>query len=189
MFQRPADAVDHHAVFGALPFFQVIRYVGQLAARWRTEIPGQSAIADRRPDEKDRFVVVVAETKTEDGVKTVVIDMVSQNWRTKEEVNRTEWRHWLTVSIPEKATSDIGMLFIGGGSHKEGKPRPNERAEAIAKATNSVVAELGQIPNQPLIFHNDGQERVEDDLIGYTWDQYIKTGDPSWPARNPTLKP
>ncbi len=129
----------------------------------------------------------IASTKTVDGMKTVVIDMVSQNWRTKEEVDRTEWRHWLTVSIPEKVTSDIGMLFIGGGYHGE-PPRSNARAEALAKATNAVVAELGMVPNQRLMFHNDGNLRTEDDLIGYTWDQFLKTGDPTWPARNPMVK-
>ncbi|MBB74813.1 MAG: hypothetical protein CMJ75_09900 [Planctomycetaceae bacterium] len=34
------------------------------------------------------------------------------------------------------------------------------------------------IPNQPLIFHNDGVERSEDDLIAYAWDKYLKTEDP-----------
>lgn len=25
-------------------------------------------------------------------------------------------------------------------------------------------------------------------MIGYTWDQFLKTGDPTWPARNPMVK-
>ena len=44
------------------------------------------------------------------------------------------------------------------------------------------------VPNQPLIFHGDGVRRVEDDLIGYTWDQYIQTGEARWLARNPMVK-
>jgi PhoPQ-activated pathogenicity-related protein len=58
----------------------------------------------------------------------------------------------------------------------------------LAQVTGSVVAELHMIPNQSLIFHKDGHERSEDDLIGYTWDQYLKTGDATWPARNPMVK-
>ena len=58
----------------------------------------------------------------------------------------------------------------------------------LAAASQSVVAELKMVPNQPLIFHGDGKQRVEDDLVAYTWDQYLKTGDGTWPARNPMVK-
>ncbi len=151
------------------------------------ELPRRTALDDyiQKPDAS--YSWKIASTKEADGIKTIIIDMVSQNWRTKTDVDRTEWRHWLTVSIPQQATSDIGMLFIGGGYNGEGA-RANKRAEAIAKATGTVVAELGMVPNQRLMFHNDGKMRTEDDLIGYTSDQFLKTGDPTWPARNPMVK-
>jgi len=156
-------------------------------AAWAEQLPRRTPLDDYVEKPDPSYSWKIASTKTVDGMKTVVIDMVSQNWRTKEEVDRTEWRHWLTVSIPEKVTSDIGMLFIAGGAYGE-PARSNERAEAVAKATNTVVAELGGVPNQRIIFHNDGVPRTEDDLIGYTWDQFLKTGDPTWPARNPMVK-
>jgi PhoPQ-activated pathogenicity-related protein len=55
-------------------------------------------------------------------------------------------------------------------------------------ATGSVVAELRMVPNQPIVFHGDGKGRSEDDLVAYTWDQYLKTGDETWPARLPMVK-
>jgi PhoPQ-activated pathogenicity-related protein len=58
----------------------------------------------------------------------------------------------------------------------------------IAMATHSVVAELRTVPNQPLVFHNDGQDRYEDDLLGYSWDRFLKTGDATWPAQLPMAK-
>jgi PhoPQ-activated pathogenicity-related protein len=151
------------------------------------DLPRRTALDDyiQKPD--DSYLWEVSSTTTVNGMTTVVVDMVSQTWRTKEDVNRTEWRHWLTISIPEKVTSDVGMVYVSGGYNGEG-PRSNEQTESIAKATGTVVAQLGMIPNQRLMFHNDGHERTEDDLIGYTWDQYLKTGDPTWPARNPMVK-
>ena len=44
------------------------------------------------------------------------------------------------------------------------------------------------VPNQPLVFEQDGQQRVEDDLIAYTWMKLMKTGDPTWTARMPMVK-
>lgn len=151
------------------------------------ELPRRTALDDyvQKPD--DSYSWKIASTKQADGIKTIVVDMVSQNWRTKADVDRTEWRHWLTISIPDQATSPIGMLFIGGGYNGEG-PRSNKRSEAVAKATGTVVAELGMVPNQTLMFHNDGKQRTEDDLIGYTADQFIKTGDITWPVRNAMVK-
>ncbi len=122
-------------------------------------------------------------------VMQYVVDLKSQTWRTEKEVNRTLWQHWLIVVKPEKPTSDTGFLFISGGGNGE---RPPKSADSlvikIAEATNSVVAELKMVPNQPLVFHNDGVKRKEDDLIGYTWDQYLKTGDDTWLARLPMTK-
>jgi PhoPQ-activated pathogenicity-related protein len=118
-----------------------------------------------------------------------VVDLVSQTWLTEAEVNRTEWRHWLTIFRPRDCRSETAMLFIAGGGNDRPAPREVEpQIAAIAAATGSVVAELKMVPNQPLIFHNDGQPRVEDDLIAYTWDQFLKTGDTKWPAQLPMTK-
>ena len=93
------------------------------------------------------------------------------------------------MTVPDKVKSEIGFLMIGGGRNGGDPPGgPDDTVLKIAQMTGTVVAELKMIPNQPLVFHQDGQKRVEDDLIGYTWDQFLKTGDPTWPARNPMVK-
>lgn len=118
-----------------------------------------------------------------------VLDLVSQNWLTPAEVNRTEWRHWLVIVKPAVLKHSTALLFISGGSNRPGNPpRPGRELIEIAKATQSVVAELRMIPNQNLVFNGDGVERKEDDLIAYTWDKYLKTGDERWPARLPMTK-
>ena len=172
-----------------LPVLLLFCVVGFAPFSAAADLPAETAI-DRyvnQPDDSYRWEVV-SET-TSGGMKTVVVDFVSQTWRTSADVDRPEWQHWLTLAIPEKIGTDIGFLFIGGGRNGRDAPQgPSERVVQIAQATGSVVAELGMVPNQPLEFHNDGQKRTEDDLIGYTWDQYLKTGDETWPARNPMVK-
>ena len=118
-----------------------------------------------------------------------VLDMTSQKWLTETEVDRPIWKHWMTVVVPSKVVSDSSLLFIGGGSNKSDAPdKADERLVQLAQATGSVVTELKMIPNQPLVFAGDGKERVEDALIAYTWDKYLRTGDEKWPARLPMTK-
>ena len=137
----------------------------------------------------DSFDWKVVSSTSGGGVTQIVIDMTSQTWRTPQEVNRTKWQHWLRVVVPDQVKSNKGFVMIGGGSN--GRPAPtsaDERMVKLALLTGTVVTELGMIPNQPLIFHKDGERRVEDNLIGYTWNQFIKTGDATWLARAPMTK-
>ena len=131
----------------------------------------------------------VINTDEESGLTTLIVDMTSQRWRTADEVDRTLWKHWLVIARPEKVVSNIGFVFISGGSNRGGPPSgPSEIVKQLARATNTVVAELRMVPNQPLEFHHDGKQRSEDDLIAYCWDQFLKTGDPTWLPRFPMAK-
>ena len=140
-----------------------------------------------RPDPTYQWKVV--STATENGLTTYIVDLKSQTWRSEKDVDRPVWQHWLTIAKPAKASSPIAFLRIGGGANGRAAPRA---ADAItlkmAAATNSVVAELRMVPNQPLVLNGDGVGRSEDDFIAYTWDQFLKTGDETWPARLPMVK-
>lgn len=118
------------------------------------------------------------------------IEMTSQTWKAAE-MDRGEWKHWLTILKPKTLTSDIGLLYITGGAN-DGKPRTSvdRTMRNIAETTGSVVAELRMVPNQPLVFNDDPKKkpRYEDDFIAYTWVNYLKTGDETWPARMPMTK-
>src|SRR5207237_7243722 len=77
----------------------------------------------------------------------------------------------------------------GGG--RNGSPAPEAASEQtlkMAKTTNSVVAELKMVPNQPLVLNGDGKPRSEDDLLAYGWNKYMDTGDPLWIPRLPMVK-
>ena len=58
----------------------------------------------------------------------------------------------------------------------------------VATNTHSIVAELKNVPNQPLVFAGETKGRSEDALIAYTWDKFLRTGDERWPARLPMTK-
>jgi PhoPQ-activated pathogenicity-related protein len=120
---------------------------------------------------------------------TFVVQLTSQKWRTTDDVDRPVWEHWLLVVKPAKPVSNKAFLLIGGGSNDRGAPeKPDAVTMHVAEATNSVVAELRMVPNQPLTFHGDGVPRKEDDLIAYAWDQYLRTGDATWLPRLPMVK-
>ena len=152
-------------------------------------LPRRTPLDDAVESADDSYSWQVLSAATEDGVGTIVVDLVSQHWLTDAEVDRTAWQHWLTLSIPANVASDTAMLFIGGGRNGGEPPAAaSERIAMIAKATGTVVAELGMVPNQPLIFHGDGTPRHEDDLIAYAWDQYLDTGEARWAPRNAMVK-
>ena len=69
------------------------------------------------------------------------------------------------------------------------RTRPIPASSNIALTTQSVVVELRNVLTIRVVFANDGgRERVEDEMIAYTWDKFLRTGDERWPARLPMTK-
>ncbi len=135
------------------------------------------------------FTWRLAQTKEGKDHTVFAIELISQTWRNADEVDRPVWKHWLMVVRPKVVKSTTAFLFIGGGSHRDNPPDKIEgRVAQIAAGTSTIVAELHNIPNQPLVFKDGGRPMVEDDLIAFTWDKFMKTKDPEWPARLPMVK-
>ncbi len=130
-------------------------------------------------------------TKTIDGpgFKAYVIDMISQTWRSEDEVDRNQWQHWLTVIVPEDAKADTALLWINGGGNGRSAPsNADGMLAALAMGSNSVVADLRTVPNQPLTFPDGGGPRHEDGIISYTFAKYVQTKDATWPLLLPMVK-
>ena len=139
----------------------------------------------------DSYGYTLVGTIPASGYTVYVLDMVSQNWRNIGEVDRTEWWHWVGIIVPDVILSDTALLAIGGGDNKDRQSPPTEIDQSligIATNTNTVVAQVGMIPNQPITFGNETQGRHEDALLAYTWDRFLRTGDPNWPAHLPMTK-
>ena len=125
-----------------------------------------------------------------DGVRTDVLELTSQTWRSTSEVDRPVWKHWLSITRPARVTSNKALLFIGGGNNNNPAPsRAAERSVRIAQETGSVVADLGMVPNQPLRFTDSlDKARSEDDIIAYTRVKHFETKDDYWLVRLAMVK-
>ncbi len=153
-------------------------------------LPAAETALDRyvkAPDASFKFKLV--RTVKLDGVTANLLDMTSQTWRTEKEVNRTEWQHWITIIRPSEVKSSTAFLFITGGANDGKQPNSiDPMMLKVAKDSGAIVAELRMVPNQPLIFAGETKGRVEDSLIAYTWDKFLRGGDERWPARLPMTK-
>jgi PhoPQ-activated pathogenicity-related protein len=125
-----------------------------------------------------------------EGYKGFVLELTSQHWRAEKDVDRPIWKHSLTVIKPDNPSTNKALLFIGGGSNNDKAPETiSERAAMFALESNSVVAELGQVPNQPLFFTDSKDKgRYEDDLIAYTRVKHFSTKDDEWLVRLAMVK-
>jgi PhoPQ-activated pathogenicity-related protein len=138
------------------------------------------------PDPSYRYTL--GRTLKYTGLTAYQIDMVSQTWRTPAEVDRPEWHHWLTIYRPDQVTGTTALLLIDGGSNSSSPPTPDITTLALAAGAGTILADLGQVPNEPLRFAGEAQTRTEDAIIAYTWAKFLSGGDESWPARLPMTK-
>jgi PhoPQ-activated pathogenicity-related protein len=117
---------------------------------------------------------VVGEQQT-NGFAITRLELTSQQWR------EHLWQHSLQMVRPEKVRNpQIGFLFITGDGRGT---RELGIAMTVAERAGAVATVLTRVPNQPLY---DG--RKEDALIAYTLDQYLKSGDRTWPLLFPMVK-
>ena len=127
---------------------------------------------------------LVTNTPLPGGVTLSSVDLTSQSWLTTNEVDRVVWRHWLSIYRPPEVAHPTALLFITGGNNRDLKPpKPSEEMAKIALATKSIIAELKQVPSEPLVFVGDGKERGEDEILAFGWAKFLKGGDPRWITR------
>src|SRR6185436_979847 len=140
-----------------------------------------------KPDSNYGFKLV--NTTKGEGYTAYVLELTSQQWRAAEEVDRPIWKHWLTIIQPDKVATATGFLYINGGSNVSKMPASADASLAgMAVGTQAVVADLRMVPSEPLIFKDESKSRTEDEIIAYSWEKYLKTGDETWPLRLPMTK-
>lgn len=125
------------------------------------------------PDPAYQWKYIGIETGVEG--KTYSLHLVSQVW------HGIRWEHQLEIYEPHDLRyQNIAILLITGGHASNGSARA---AFTVAEHAGMRVAVLYQIPDQPLF-----GGKTEDALIAYTFVQYLRTGDASWPLLFPMVK-
>jgi PhoPQ-activated pathogenicity-related protein len=118
------------------------------------------------------------QTRLQEGGTLTHLELISQTWRGQ------FWSHHLLVYRPAVVRHpDAALLVIGGGAYNAPTEKEVALFQPAAERAGVVLAFLNKVPNQPLY---DG--RTEDALIAYTFNEYLKSGDASWPALFPMVK-
>jgi len=107
-------------------------------------------------------------------MRVVQLKMTSQVWQ------GIPWTHNVWVCIPSYVQYPHAALLVITGGSGEGEM---DLASFLTDAIGAPVVILGGIPNQPL-FDN----LREDALIAYTFQQFLQSGDETWPLLFPMTK-
>lgn len=139
-----------------------------------------------KPD--DSYTWKVRQKTKVGDVEAVEIILTSQTWRD------IVWKHQLILFRPPEIKNNQGLLLISGGSWKdELEEPPADGAQnlppesfvlaSLVKRIGSPVALINQVPFQPVF---DGM--VEDQIISYTFERFLETGERDWPLLLPMTK-
>lgn len=135
-----------------------------------------------KPD--PNYSYTIYKTKTQIGYTAYFLKMTSQQWRSAAEVDRPIWEHEVVVVIPQFGfdKTDTALLLIDGGSNRETLLQDvDSKVGAAAVITGGVIAVVRQVPNQPLYFTDEtARGRKEDEILGYSLNKALTTGDPEW---------
>lgn len=143
-----------------------------LAARGAEEAPGALGRYVRRADAC--YAWKVRDRQEMHGLDVATLALVSQKWQGR------EWRHTLCVARPKEVRRpDIAFLWVA--AHVDAGLIPH--VKRLAEQAGALVAVLGEVPNQPLF-----GGKYEDALIAHTFEQYLRTGDETWPLLLPMTK-
>ncbi|WP_436418043.1 PhoPQ-activated pathogenicity-like protein PqaA type [Petrimonas sulfuriphila] len=126
----------------------------------------------------------VRETYPVDKAQAYSVLFISQKWQ------QILWKHEIIIFVPQTIAYDGALLFITGGSVKDGFPNVSGKNDEttsfmadLAHKNKAITVLLRQVPNQPLY---DGL--TEDALISYTLNEFKKDEDYSWPLLFPMTK-
>ena len=176
-----------HAAACVRLFLLSVLVLSPLASR-AAELAATGPLADYVAKRDDAFQWRKVREGNVASAKFVELRMTSQVWR------GITWKHQLFILKPASMSPDAkhALLFVAGGSWKPeldaetGEFKAPREATVLALAAEQLkapVAIVTHIPFQPIF-----EGKVEDAIIAYTFDEYLKTRDPEWPLLLPMVK-
>jgi PhoPQ-activated pathogenicity-related protein len=123
------------------------------------------------------------------GHSFVELTLTSQTW------HDIVWKHQLFIVKPKRLRdTSRALLLIGGGNWSDDLasppadpqgelPREAPLLASLAEEIGAPMAVLLHVPQQPVF---NGMR--EDEIISYTFEQFLKTGDATWPLLLPMVK-
>jgi PhoPQ-activated pathogenicity-related protein len=150
--------------------------------------PLTGALADYVTAKDDSY----AWTKRSEGTvltcKYAELILTSQTWR------GIPWKHQLFILKPAQIdpAAKHAVMMIAGGNWNEKIADPATELKLpgeakilalLAESLKTPVAILLHVPQQPIF-----EGKREDQIIAYTFREFIKSGDPTWPLLAPMAK-
>ena len=165
-------------------FFALVCITNAALAQKNNSITPETALQAYLNNGDNSFKWEVQDKKDADGVTLYRLIFTSQTWRD------IVWKHELTVMVPDDLKFKDALLFITGGSVKNGEPNIHnwDKDEIvmfsnIAKTNKAITAIVWQIPNEPLF-----NDLTEDEIISYTFHNFQQDHDYTWPLLFPMTK-
>ena len=165
-------------------FFALICTANFALAGKNSPVTPENALQSYLNNGDKSFKWEVRDKLKEEGVTLYRIIFTSQKWRD------LIWKHELTVMVPDNLKYKDALLFITGGSVKNGEPNIHKwdkdeikMFSQIAITNKAITAIVWQIPNQPIF---DG--KTEDEIISYTFHNFQSDHDYTWPLLFPMAK-
>lgn len=116
----------------------------------------------------------IVNTREMSGITALEVSLTSQKWRD------IVWKHRVYILKPAQLkTPEFAVLYITGSSGMAELAAFGQ----VANKVGALCVILNDVPNQPLF-----GGLSEDGLISYTFVEFAKTGDKTWPALLPMTK-
>lgn len=107
--------------------------------------------------------------------------LTSQHWSPENLVSPATWQHQVDIFIPDNSTSTQALVVVNNGTNYSAGDLPAAEATdfstsklaEIARATETVVLVINNVPNQYLEYQQEGTPRKEDYSVARSWTLFM----------------